>query len=101
MLIDLQTIYHTIFSNMTIQEANFEGVYSVKKWFLPLPTVPYFIYQEYIANGNLRDLLQTSYQPQRELNSTDKGNDSGLQHPIVFSKEIADALAFLHCNQVP
>ncbi|PIK42803.1 putative tyrosine kinase receptor Cad96Ca [Apostichopus japonicus] len=64
-----------------------------------LDQVPYFIYQEYIANGNLRDLLQTSYQPQRELNSTDKGNDSGLQHPIVFSKEIADALAFLHFNQ--
>ena len=47
-----------------------------------------------MENGNLRDLLLTSY-------SGDSENDNnGLRHPMVFAKEVADAIDFLHDNEV-
>lgn len=62
--------------------------------------MPYFIYQEYIENGNLRDLLLSSYHTHAESSDANNDTDDGLQHPVVFLKEVADGISFLHANGV-
>lgn len=67
---------------------------------LSIEEVPYYIYQEYLENGNLRDFLLHTYQPQRDsiLANPNIGPSTGLHHPILFANDVIRGMDFLHSN---
>ncbi|XP_071815844.1 uncharacterized protein [Apostichopus japonicus] len=64
--------------------------------------VPHYMYVEYLENGNLQDYLIKTYQPRRRTILQNPGQilPNGLQHPVLFAKDVANALEFLHQNEL-
>lgn len=64
--------------------------------------VPHYMYVEYLENGNLQDYLIKNYQPRRRTILQNPGQilPNGLRHPVLFAKDVANALEFLHQNEV-
>ncbi|XP_071817076.1 uncharacterized protein [Apostichopus japonicus] len=64
--------------------------------------VPYFVYQENMDNGTLRDFLLKNYQQQRHSMLEYPSGTAfprKLQQPTVFGNDVAKAMHFLHKNE--
>lgn len=61
--------------------------------------VPYFIYQEFLESGTLRDVLMR-IQESLQYPSKDNRELNICSHLVGFSKDIVNGVQFLHSNKV-
>lgn len=63
-------------------------------------SAPYCLYQEFLENGSLQDILLQTARAYQSEHKDDGDERIYLSHLIDFAKDIANGLEFLHSNKV-
>ena len=68
---------------------------------LSIVSAPYCVYQEFLENGTLQDVLvQTNQTHQDNRYNSNGGKAAYVSNLIGFARDISNGLEFLHANNV-